>query len=130
MRRSVATNANPGNTPFLLKWFYYCIVLEDVDPLEGGYLRRKYRRDRRPNFPVESRIRFYSRYAADFLKKHWLLAQLVWHYGRLRRQLKRNPAARNYMDVALTPVADEAGEVLGTGMRDHHAAPTLVTISS
>jgi radical SAM superfamily enzyme YgiQ (UPF0313 family) len=131
LRRSVATNANPGNMPFLLMWFYYCIVLEDVDPLEGGYLRRKYRKDRRPGFAMESRMSFYPRYAADFLKKHWLLAQLVWHYGRLRQQLKRNPEARNYTDVALTPVAEDGSEeLLATGTHDHHAAPALVTLRS
>ena len=129
MRRSVATNAQPGNMPFLLMWFYYCIVLEDVDPLEGGYLRRKYRRDRRPGFPLESRISFYPRYATDFLKKHWLLTQLVWHYGRLRRKLKRDPAARDYMDEALTPVAEEAAEeVLATGTHERRPGSTLVTI--
>jgi radical SAM superfamily enzyme YgiQ (UPF0313 family) len=131
LRRSVATNANPGNMPFLLMWFYYCIVLEDVDPLEGGYLRRKYRKDRRPGFAMESRMSFYPRYAADFLKKHWLLAQLVWHYGRLRQELKRNPEARNYTDTALTPVAEDGSEeLLATGTHDHHAAPALVTLRS
>jgi len=50
LRRSVGPNANPGNMPFLLMWFYYCIVLEDVDPLEGGYCGAEYRKDRRPGF--------------------------------------------------------------------------------
>jgi hypothetical protein len=131
MRRSVATNAQPGNMPFLLMWFYYCIVLEDVDPLEGGYLRRKYRRDRRPGFPIESRIGFYPRYAADFLRKHWVLAQMVWHYGRLRRRLKRDPEARNYMDDALTPVVEEVPEeVPATGTHGPRSGPALVTIGS
>ena len=131
MRRSVATNAQPGNMPFLLMWFYYCIVLEDVDPLEGGYLRRKYRRDRRPGFPLESRIRFYPHYAGDFLKKHGLLAQLIWRYGRLRRRLKRDPEARNYMDEALTPVVEEGAEEMpATGTHQHPAAPDLVTLHS
>jgi hypothetical protein len=131
LRRSVATNANPGNMPFLLMWFYYCIVLEDVDPLEGGYLRRKYRKDRRPGFAMENALSFYPRYAFDFLKKHWLLARLVWHYGRLRQQLKRNPEARNYTDVALTPVAEDGSEeLLATGTHDRHATPALVTLRS
>jgi len=46
LRRSVA-HANPGNMPFLLMWFYYCIVLEDVIRWRR-ILRRKYRKDRRP----------------------------------------------------------------------------------
>jgi radical SAM superfamily enzyme YgiQ (UPF0313 family) len=103
MRRAVATNSNPGNMTFLLLWYYFCVNLEKIDPLEGGYLRRKYRKDRRPTFPVESRFVFYSRYVADFLYKHIKLAQLIWRYGRLRRQLKRDPNARLYTDAALTP---------------------------
>ena len=103
-----------------------------MDPLEGGYLRRKYRKDRRPGFAMENALRFYPRYAVDFLKKHWLLARLVWHYGRLRRQLKRNPEARNYTDVSLTPVAEDGSseELLATGTHDHHAGPVLVTLRS
>ena len=102
-----------------------------MHPLQGGYLRRKYRKDRRPGFAMESPMSFYPQYAADFLEKHWLLARLVWHYGRLRQKLKRNPEARNYTDAALTPVAEDGTEdLLATGTHDHHAAPALVTLRS
>ncbi len=33
---------------FLLLWYWACEKLEKVHPLQGGYLRRKYRKDRRP----------------------------------------------------------------------------------
>jgi Radical SAM superfamily len=108
MRRSVATNSNAGNMTFLLLWYYAMVVLEKIDPLEGGYLRRKYRKDRRPGLPVESAWTFYPRYVFDLLHKHIRLAGLVWRYGAFRRQLKRDPDARNYCDVALTPM-EEAG---------------------
>lgn len=86
------------------------------------------RRDRRPGFPIESRVTFYPRYAADSLKKHWLL---VWHYGRLRRQLKRDPEARNYMDEVLTPVTEDAAEeVRATGAHERRPGPALVSIGS
>jgi radical SAM superfamily enzyme YgiQ (UPF0313 family) len=54
MRRSVATNSNPGNMVTLLAWYYLSFKLENTDPLQGGYLRRKYRRDRRPTLPLEN----------------------------------------------------------------------------
>jgi radical SAM superfamily enzyme YgiQ (UPF0313 family) len=41
MRRSVATDSNAGNMTFLLLWYYAMVALEKIDPLEGGYLRRK-----------------------------------------------------------------------------------------
>ncbi len=107
MRRAQATNSNPGNMLFLLLWYYTCIKLENIDPLEGGYLRRKYRQDRRPTLPVESPFVFYPRYIADLAQKHFKLAQLIWRYGRFRMRLKRDPDARNYTDLALTPVGEE-----------------------
>ncbi len=107
MRRSVATDSNPGNMTFLLLWYYAMVTLEKIDPLEGGYLRRKYRKERRPTLPVESPLVFYPRYVADLLYKHIKLAQLVLRYGRLRRHLKRDPAARTYTDQALTPFVED-----------------------
>ena len=53
MRRAVATGISPGKMMFLLIWFYGCVTLEKIHPLEGGYLRRKVRRDRRPGLPFE-----------------------------------------------------------------------------
>ncbi len=112
MRRSVATNSNPGNMLFLLIWYYACITLEKIHPLQGGYLRRKYRKDRRPTLPVERPGLFHLRYVYDLLHKHLQLAQLVWRFGRFRMALKRDPAARSYTDLALTPVAGHEFEAL------------------
>jgi len=110
MRRSVATDSNAGNMTFLLLWYYAMVALEKIDPLEGGYLRRKYRKDRRPTLPVESPWSFYPRYVLDLLSKHVQLAALVWRYGGFRRHLKRDPNARNYTDIALTSVDEERSE--------------------
>jgi uncharacterized radical SAM superfamily protein len=110
MRRSVATDSNAGNMTFLLLWYYAMVALEKIDPLEGGYLRRKYRNDRRPTLPVESPWSFYPRYVFDLVDKHIKLAALVWRYGGFRRQLKRDPNARHYTDIALTPVDEERSD--------------------
>jgi radical SAM superfamily enzyme YgiQ (UPF0313 family) len=112
MRRAQATKANPGNMLFLLLWYYACIALEKIDPLQGGYLRRKYRKDRRPHLPIESRLLFYPRYVADLISKHWKLAKLVWRFGRFRLRLKKDPEAEHYIDRALTPVLENEPEPL------------------
>ena len=39
------------------------------------------------------------------------IARVVWRMGRVRRQIKRDPKARDYRDLALTPVSD--GELDG-----------------
>ena len=41
MRRAVATGISPGKMMFLLIWFYGCVTIEKIHPLEGGYLRLK-----------------------------------------------------------------------------------------
>jgi Radical SAM superfamily len=106
LRRAAATGVSVDNMMVLLLWFHFCIVYEKIDPLQGGYLRRKYRRDRRPTLPVESRLRFYSRFAADLLYKHVKMAQLAWRFHRFRERLKCDTGAQRYTDVALTPDAE------------------------
>ena len=112
LRRAAAKGISAGNTLFLLLWFYGCITVEKIHPLEGGYLRRKYRRDRRPTMPRESMLAFYPRYAWDLLRKHVKLAELIIRFGSFRWRLKRDPNAGSYMDQALTPVAEDELETL------------------
>ena len=64
MKLAAASGLSPGKMVFLLIWFHGCMTLEGIHPLEGGYLRRKYRRDRRPGLPIESPLIFYPRYLA------------------------------------------------------------------
>jgi hypothetical protein len=105
MRRGVAVGISPGKMMFLLVWFYGCKTLEGIHPLEGGYLRRKVRTDRRPTLPRENPLIFYPRYLANLVVKHVQIGRVVWRMARIRRELKRDPAARRYMDQALTPVS-------------------------
>lgn len=117
MRRSTATGSNPGNMVLLLTWYWGCIELEKVHPLQGGYFRRKYRKERRPGMPVESPFVFYPRFAANLIGKHVRLARMIAELFFERRRLKRAPNARGYMDLALTPVSadeEESFEMLST----------------
>jgi radical SAM superfamily enzyme YgiQ (UPF0313 family) len=112
MRRAMATRISPGKMMLYLIWFWGAVALEKVHPLQTGYLRRKVRTDRRPGFPLESPFMFYPREAWSVVSKHARLAAMVWRMSKLRRKLKRDPNARNYMDEALTPVRDEDLDVL------------------
>ena len=112
MRRAAATRISPGKMMFLLLWFYGCVQLEHIHPLEGGYLRRRVRTDRRPGFPIESPLLFYPKYAAETIVKHVRVAGMVWRMARVRRSIKRDPNARAYLDTALAPVADDDVDTL------------------
>src|SRR3954454_19844812 len=83
MRRAMATRISAGKMMFLLLWFWGCVTLERVHPLQGGYLRRKVRTDRRPSFPVESPLAFYPRYAWETITKHVRLAGIVFRMAKI-----------------------------------------------
>jgi hypothetical protein len=109
MRRAAATpGMSPGNMMLLLLWFWGCIALEHVDPLQGGYLRIKNPFTRRPGLPRDNPLLFFPRYAVEVIWKHLRLAREVAHLYRFRRELKRDPEARRYSDAALAPEPDVA----------------------
>jgi hypothetical protein len=128
LRRALVTGIKPGHMVPILLWFHFCIVYEKIDPLQGGFLRLKYRTDRRPRLPVESPFVFYPRYVADMIYKNVKMAQLAWRFHWFKERLLRDPAARNYTDVALTPDSETDTEALE--MLVPHAArqQELVTI--
>ena len=107
MRREAAVGGSPGKLLTLLMWSYASVMLEGMHPYQGGYLRRKYRRDRRSTMPLESGWTFYPRYWANLVEKHYKLGKAILKYRRIAIALKRDPAARSYNDLALTPVVDE-----------------------
>jgi hypothetical protein len=104
MRRAAATGISVGRMMFLLLWFYGCVTIEKLHPLQGGYLRRKVRSDRRPDLPIQHPLVFYPKFALDLVAKHVVLLWLIWRSGAVRRAIKRDPLARAYRDQALTPV--------------------------
>lgn len=81
--------------------------LEGVAALEGGLLRIRRRRQRRPGLPVENPIAFYPRH-------WWRVARatsgMFFTWYRLTRFLKQtlaDPKRFDYSDVAIRPIEDE-----------------------
>jgi radical SAM superfamily enzyme YgiQ (UPF0313 family) len=110
LRRLTVTRGRPGNAVLLLTWFKGCIDFEGVHPLEGGALRFKFRRDRRPGFPILPAWRFYPMYLAETFAK---LGRWLGLYLRLRlkwERIKRDPRRFEYTDLAVTPVQDDESE--------------------
>jgi radical SAM superfamily enzyme YgiQ (UPF0313 family) len=104
MWRAAAKGVHPNRLYVPLAYFHHAVAEEGVHPLEGGILRRKFRRDRRPGLPLEHPMLFYAR--------HWLglivanarlgltLLRMVW----TGRRIMRHPRLFDYMDEALTPI--------------------------
>ncbi|HXG83012.1 MAG TPA: radical SAM protein [Pyrinomonadaceae bacterium] len=110
LRRAIATGTSPGKTLFFITWFKGCIGIEKIHPLEGGFLRRKFRRDRRSGLPVENPFLFYPKYAVETLFKQYQWISLYLGLRLIYMKIKRDPQKLEYMDLALEPVTEDETE--------------------
>lgn len=110
LRRAIATGTSPGKAVLFITWFKGCIGIEDLHPLEGGFVRMKFRRDRRSGMPLESPFVFYPRLLGQFIGKqlHWVV--LYARLYRIYQKIKRDPNRLSYTDVALTPTTEDEME--------------------
>ncbi len=110
LRRAISTGTSPGKTMFFIVWFKGCIGIEGIHPLEGGFLRRKVRTNRRSGMPLENPLVFYPKHIAATI---WKQLQWITLYARLRliyRKVKYDPKRFEYTDLALEPVTDHEEE--------------------
>ena len=112
LKRCVATGTSPGKTMTNLVWFRGNSEIEGVHPVEGGFFRLKYRKDRRPGYPVLSPFVFYPKYFVETLWKQVRWMSSFLHHYLILREVLRDPARKEYSDQAITPVADDEIETL------------------
>lgn len=112
MRRAAARRISPGKMMFLLLWFWSSIAIEKVHPLQSGYLRWRVRTDRRPGMPTVPILPFYGHFLVETVAKHVRLAGMILRMSVVRRAIKRDKFARDYMDQALMPVQADDAETL------------------
>jgi radical SAM superfamily enzyme YgiQ (UPF0313 family) len=105
-RRAKASGIKPVRLLNHILQFYFTFIQENVHPLQGGYFRRKLRRQRRAGLPRENPLLFYPRRVREVLETHIKLAAFYLHLHRIRRRVERDPSP--YADPALTPTDREA----------------------
>ena len=110
IRRSIVSGTSPGKTTFFIVWFRGCLGIEGIHPLEGGFLRRKVRRNRRSGMKIENPLVFYPKYVLETLVKQARWASLYIRLRIIYKRVKRDPARFEYMDTALEPVTDHEEE--------------------
>ena len=110
--RAAATGVPMGSLVKILVTFATTVRLENVHPLQSGVLRSKRPSERRPGLPRENSLIFWSRYAWDTLSKHTIFAGAIVRLLLTAIAVSCRPAARAYMDQALTPVGDDGDETL------------------
>ncbi len=108
MRRARACGMSVGNMLFYCVWFAGCKKFEGVHPLQGGFFRRKYRRDRRSNLPRENPLVFYPKYFSHIFRSQYGFLSLALRLRKIRNRIKSDPAAYDYVDAALSD--DDGGE--------------------
>lgn len=112
MRRAVACGMSAGKILIMMFWFFFSIRYDKVHPLEGGYFRFKFRRDRRAGFPREPMLAFYPRFAFETLRAHFWMAYWLIRMDAMRRRINRDPNRKAYNDLALQEgIADDLDEL-------------------
>jgi len=136
IRRGVASGLNAVKIVDSLTAFSGATWIEDVHPLQMGFVRRKARRQRRHGLPIESPFVFYPRRAAELSVAGWRWLRLARRYRAMGRRVLAAPSAAAYMDEALMPPAAD-GDALpdfvhafADQIPHTHGAPVLHKLAS
>jgi hypothetical protein len=112
MRRAAATGEPVVKLMFLLLCFYGCIMFEGIHPLEGGVVRWRGRRSRRPGMPVEPAWTFWPTQIWGAFTTGWRWCVLGWKLNQLRRKVENDPSKLHYSDVSLMSFTGESEDQL------------------
>jgi len=112
LRRAAATGVPTGSLATLLFLFSTTMQLERVHPLQGGILRLKHPSERRPGVKGLPSLLFWPAFIGESAVKYARTIAMFLRVRRWRRAVERDPKAKDYMDVALTPVTDEEEDTL------------------
>jgi radical SAM superfamily enzyme YgiQ (UPF0313 family) len=112
LRRARAWGYEPKLMMDKLFAFHAPVVHENVHPLEGGLIRRRYRKDRRPGWPLESSLTFYPRQAYEFATKYSRVLGMHRRYRRIMEQVGAEDGSVIKDDVAMEPVRQGEEESL------------------
>ena len=107
LRRAVANGIKPARLRSMIFQFAACTRFEGVHPVQGGFFRRKVRRQRRRDLPLENPLLFYPRHYISALVKYTRMAWFYWRIRRIEKAILREDAPASYADVAITPVTDD-----------------------
>ena len=106
IRRAAAGGPNPSRVMLHIHQFYGTIKYQKVHPLQGGFIRRKIRTQRRPGMPQENPITFYPRRVWETVSAIIPFGIYYFKLRSIRKKIKREPGRRSYMDKALIPVKE------------------------
>jgi len=112
IRRAAAGGPNPSRVMLHIHQFHGTIKYQNVHPLQGGFLRRKVRTQRRPGMPQENPVTFYPLRVWETVSGLVPFALYYFKLRSIRKKIKREPGRRSYTDKALIPVKENEDKLL------------------
>ncbi len=112
LRRAVASGIDPYKIMLHVLQIHGAMSVEKVHPQQCGYFRRKVWRQRRPTLARENPLAFFPRRVWETIRNYGGIGLYAWRLNRLRKRIQSDPEARNYTDLALTPVEVAEDEAL------------------
>ena len=128
LKRAVACGSGAQKMLDAIMIYYGSFRFEGLHPLQCGLFRKKVRTTRRPSFPRENPLVFYARRAWEIVSTH--AAEAAYYIGLQRTRLRvlRNPHAKQYTDLSLTPVNPEELQPLET-CQAGTGAPAIISLA-
>jgi len=111
-RHGALPDGDPMQPAAHMTMFKIMFEAEGIHPLEGGGLRLKYRRDRRPGMPVEPIGIFHLKLAAETWRKLRIYGPLVWQGWNIGRKVRNDSNRYTYTDLAIEPVVEQELDTL------------------
>jgi hypothetical protein len=112
LRRAEAGNIRTKSLAMMIWLFYGIYCCEGVHPLQAGIFRRKVRTSRRKGFPIVSPVLFYPRRLWEIVTTHYRILQMYRRVARICRKVRKDPANKEYTDLALSLIDDGAAKDL------------------
>lgn len=106
-RHARMPNGRPRKALQYLNEFRMLYENEGVHTLEGGVIRRKRRRSRRPSLPLEPAILFYPKFAFESLRKAARYGYGFWQQRRVLARVVGDPNRYDYTDPSLQNAEDD-----------------------
>ncbi|MBS0559774.1 MAG: radical SAM protein [Proteobacteria bacterium] len=128
LKRAAATGVPTGSLAMLLFLFSTTMQLERVHPLQGGILRLKHPSERRPGVKGLPAALFWPAFIGESVVKYARTIAVYLRVQRWRKAIERDPKAKEYMDLALTPVTDEEEDTLDLLTKTAGAAASVAHV--
>jgi radical SAM superfamily enzyme YgiQ (UPF0313 family) len=107
LKRAVASRISAARMANMIFYFRASHTYERVHPLQSGVVRRKLRRQRRPGLPRENALVFQARRLKEFVETYGAGLWFLWTLTLVRWRIQRDPANRQYTDIAITPAGGD-----------------------